>query len=136
MSTHLAIVTAAVRAPLETRQVPTVAPVNDEVLARVERTASTPLGLHQNDGGLLVNHPQVLGDGIAGTVVKVASNVRNLKIGDQVQSTSVITAPNRLVGSNIVGIWLRVARAEGEGASGVCHSTRISSWQGRSYFET
>jgi hypothetical protein len=102
----------------------------------VEWTASTPLGLHQNDGGLLVNHLQVLGDGIAGTVVKAASNVRNLKIGDQVQSTSVIIALSRLVGSNIVGIWLRAARAEGEGSSGVCYSTRISSWQGRSYIET
>jgi len=51
---------------------------------RVEWTASTPLDLHQNDGGLLVEHPQVLGDSTAGTVVELGPDVRNLKIGDKV----------------------------------------------------
>ena len=84
MSTHPAVVTVAVRAPLEILQVPTVTPVDREVRVRNEWTASTPLDLHQNDGGLLVTHPQVLGDGTAGTVVEVGPNVRNLKIGDKV----------------------------------------------------
>ena len=47
-------------------------------------TASTPLDLHQNDGGLLVKHLQVLGDGIAGTVVEAGHSVCNLRKGDKV----------------------------------------------------
>jgi Zn-dependent alcohol dehydrogenase len=95
MSTHLAVVTTGVRAPLEVRHIPTVTPVEGEALVRVEWTASTPLDLHQNDGGLLVKHPQVLGDGIAGTVVQVGQNVRNLKIGDKVHTASAIFALRR-----------------------------------------
>ena len=63
----------------------TIAPGQGEVRVRVEWTASTPLDLHQADGGLLVHHPQVLGDGIAGTVVEVGSGVKNLKLGDKVR---------------------------------------------------
>ncbi|KAL3422396.1 zinc-binding dehydrogenase [Phlyctema vagabunda] len=84
MSTHTAVVAAKARGRLETRQVPTVTPSEGEVRVRVEWTASTPLDLHQNDGGLLVNHPQVLGDGAAGTVVEVGPGVKNLKVGDRV----------------------------------------------------
>lgn len=84
MATHTAVVTAAIRGPLETMQVPTVTPGEGEVRVRVEWTASTPLDLHQNDGGLLVKHPQVMGDGTAGTVVEVGSNITTLQLGDQV----------------------------------------------------
>jgi NADPH:quinone reductase-like Zn-dependent oxidoreductase len=84
MSTHSAVVTAAVRGPLQIKQVPTVKPGNGEVLVRVEWTASTPLDLHQNDGGLLVTHPQVLGDGLAGTVIEIGPQIKNLKVGDKV----------------------------------------------------
>lgn len=84
MSTHKAVVTAAVRAPLEIIEVPTVQAVRREVKVRVEWTASTPLDLHQNDGGLLVVHPQILGDGVAGTVEEVGPLVRNLAINDEV----------------------------------------------------
>ena len=84
MSTHTAVVTVATRAPLELRQVSTVQPSEGEVRVRVQWTASTPLDLHQADGGLLVKHPQVLGDGIAGTVVKVGPSVKRLKINDKV----------------------------------------------------
>jgi Zn-dependent alcohol dehydrogenase len=78
------VATVAVRAPLEIIQLPTIQPREGEVLVRVEWTASSPLDLHQNDGGLLVEHPQVLGDGIAGTVKSVGSGVQNLAIGDKV----------------------------------------------------
>jgi NADPH-dependent curcumin reductase CurA len=88
MSTHPAVVTASVRGPLEVIQVPTVKPSSGEVLVRVEWTSSTPLDLHQNDGGLLVKHPQVLGDGIAGTVVEAGPNLKNLKLGDKVSINS------------------------------------------------
>lgn len=84
MSTHSAVATVAVKAKLGLIQVPTVKPINNQVRVRNEWTASTPLDLHQNDGGLLVTHPQVLGDGTAGTVVEVGPNVQRLKIGDKV----------------------------------------------------
>jgi len=74
----------AVRAPLQVIQVPTISPAEGEVRVRVEWVASTPLDLHENDGGLLVKHPQVLGDSTAGTVVEVGPGVKNLKIGDKV----------------------------------------------------
>lgn len=88
MTTHNAVATVAIRAPLGIIQVPTVRPEGREVLVRVEWTASTPLDLHQNDSGLLVVHPQILGDGIAGTVARSGSQVRNLAVGDKVISRS------------------------------------------------
>ena len=84
MSTHPAVVTVAPRAPLEIHQVPTVHPEEGEVRVRVEWTASTPLDMHQADGGLLVKHPQGLGDGSAGTVVEVGKGVTEFQVGDQV----------------------------------------------------
>jgi len=84
MSTHKAIATVAIRAPLAIIEVPTIQPVDREVRFRVEWTASTPLSLHQNDGGLLVKHPQILGGNSAGTVVEVGPAVRNLAVGDKV----------------------------------------------------
>lgn len=88
MSTHKAIATIAVRAPLGIIEVPTIQPTDREVRVRVEWTASTPLDLHQNDGGLVYKHPQILGDSIAGTVMEVGPTVQNLAVGDQVSSTS------------------------------------------------
>ncbi|KAK1083299.1 hypothetical protein LTR48_006388 [Friedmanniomyces endolithicus] len=82
--THAAVVTTAPRTLLVVRQVPTITPINDEVLVRVEWTASTPLDLHQADGGLLVKHPQVLGGGVAGTVLETAEGAKRLKVGDKV----------------------------------------------------
>jgi NADPH:quinone reductase-like Zn-dependent oxidoreductase len=84
MSTHSAIATIGIKAPLGVVQVPTVKPTGEQVRVHVEWTASTPLDLHQNDGGLLVKHPQVLGDGTAGTVVEVGPDVKNLTVGDEV----------------------------------------------------
>ena len=84
MTTHPAVVTVAPRAPLELHQVPTPAPKDGEVLLRNEWTASTPLDLHQNDGHLLVTPPQILGDGLGGTVTQVGPNTTRLKVGDRV----------------------------------------------------
>jgi NADPH:quinone reductase-like Zn-dependent oxidoreductase len=84
MSTHSAIATVARKAPLAVIQVPTVKPTGEQVRVRVEWTASTPLDLHQNDGALLVKHPQTLGDSSAGTVVEVGPGVKRLKVGDEV----------------------------------------------------
>ena len=90
MATHKAVVTVAVRAPLGLIDVSTVAPTGREVQVYMEWTASTPLDLHQNDGGLLVTHPQVLGDGIAGTVVAAGPDVKNLSVGDKVGGPSFL----------------------------------------------
>jgi NADPH:quinone reductase-like Zn-dependent oxidoreductase len=84
MSTHSAVATVGLKKPLGLVRVPTVKPIREQVRVRVEWTASTPLDLHQNDGGLLVKHPQVLGDSAAGTVVEVGPDAKRLKIGDQV----------------------------------------------------
>ena len=112
MATHEAVVTVGLKAPLATIRVPTVTPQDDEVRVRVEWTASTPLDLHQNDGGLIVcyffayisdlhqlkhstevgaetdelkvNHPQCLGDGVAGTVVEIGPGAKRLSVGDKV----------------------------------------------------
>lgn len=84
MSTHFAVATVGVKAKLELIEVPTIKPTGNQVRVHNEWTASTPLDLHQNDGGLLVNHPQVLGDGTAGTVVELGPNVKRLKLGDKV----------------------------------------------------
>jgi hypothetical protein len=125
MSTHPAVVTASVRGPLEVIQVPTIKPSSGEVLVKVEWTSSTPLDLHQNDGGLLVKHPQVLGDGIAGTVVEVGPNLKNLKLGDKVSSTPrdyQKKFPNR-----IIGLWIRLARTKRKSPPRTSHRPRIPS---------
>ncbi|KAF3033314.1 hypothetical protein E8E12_002322 [Didymella heteroderae] len=84
MSTHFAVATVGIRAKLQIIEVPTIKPTGNQVRIRNDWTASTPLDLHQNDGGLLVKHPQVLGDGTAGTVVEVGPDVKRLKVGDKV----------------------------------------------------
>lgn len=89
MATHPAVVTTAIHGPLEILQVPTIKPSEGEVRVRVQWTASTPLDLHQNDGGLLVQHPQVLGDGIAGTVVEAGPGLKHLAVGDKVRDEEV-----------------------------------------------
>jgi len=81
--THRAIVMTGIRHPLAEIDVPTEHPVEDEVLLRVEWTASTPLDLHQADGGLLVQHPQRMGDGVSGTVLEVGPATKSLKVGDK-----------------------------------------------------
>ncbi|KPM39032.1 hypothetical protein AK830_g7536 [Neonectria ditissima] len=73
-ATHQAVVTTAKRAPLSIIEVLTEAPEPGEVVVCVQWTASSPLDLHQADGGLLAQHPFILGGSIAGTVVAVGPN--------------------------------------------------------------
>lgn len=84
MATHDAVATVGLRQPLAIIQTPTVPPQEGEVRVKVLWTASTPLDLHQSDGGLFVNYPHILGDGLGGEVVEVGSGVDSLKVGDQV----------------------------------------------------
>lgn len=87
-ATHKAVVTVSPRAPLELISVPTPIPKSNEIRIRGEWTASTPLDLHQADGGLLVTHPQVLGDSLVGTVVEVGEGVKRFVVGDAVMGFS------------------------------------------------
>ncbi|KAF2436545.1 zinc-binding dehydrogenase [Tothia fuscella] len=107
--THKAVATFGPRKPLQLIDVPTVKPPGKEVCIKVAWTASTPLDLHQADGGLLVNPPQVLGDGASGIVVEVGDAVERLKVGDEVfgftwrsqqdkAHQEYITAPENLFG--------------------------------------
>lgn len=84
MSTHPAVVTVTPSGPLEILNVPTATPEGNEVKILVEWTASTPLDMHQATSHLLVNPPQILGDGLAGTVAAVGPDVRRYKPGDKV----------------------------------------------------
>lgn len=75
-STHNALVTVALRAPLELAIYPTIEPQAGELLIRVQWTAATPLHLHQVDGGLLVDHPTILGSTMAGVVLKIGPHAK------------------------------------------------------------
>ena len=89
---HDAVVTIGKRMPLAIREYETAAPGPGEVVIRVQWTASSPLNLHQADGGLLVTPPLILGDTFAGSIVaegpKDPSAERSLskalQVGDQV----------------------------------------------------
>ena len=124
MSTHAAVVTASVRGNLEVIQVPTIKPTNDEVLVKVEWTTSGPLELHQNDGGLLVNHPQVLGDGLAGTVLEIGPDAKRLKVGDKVCATFLM-AGEKVVANLEIGIRLFMAYSKRKGTPRTRHCIRI-----------
>ncbi|RYP75501.1 hypothetical protein DL771_002386 [Monosporascus sp. 5C6A] len=83
-STHKALVIVAPRQPYEIHQYPTIAPQADEVLVKVLFTSSTPLDLHQADGGLLIEPPFRTGSSCAGFVVEVGPEVKHLQPGDKV----------------------------------------------------
>ncbi|KAI0850273.1 GroES-like protein [Daldinia vernicosa] len=83
-STHNGLVIVAPRAPYEVHQFPTIPPVDDEIRVHVKWTASTPLDLHQADGGLLIEIPYRTGSTSAGVVVEVGPNVKHLRVGDRV----------------------------------------------------
>lgn len=118
---HSAVVTTSKGGPLEILQVPTVEPIEGEVQVRVEWTASTPLDLHQNDGALLVTHPQVLGDGTAGTVVKTGPGVKKFKIGDKVSLIYAVQSGASML--RVSGLWIHLARTKREVTSGIlCRS--------------
>lgn len=90
--THPAVAIVAARAPLEILNQQTEAPGVGEALIHVEWTSSTPLDLHQADGGLLVKPPQVMGSSFGGTVAALGpidpanpdSHDPKLKVGDKV----------------------------------------------------
>lgn len=89
---HPAVVIVAPRAPLEILDVDTVPPTADGALVRVEWFGSTPLNLHQADGGLLISPPTAMSGCFAGTLVQLgplenpalAKASKSLQVGDRV----------------------------------------------------
>ncbi|KFH46875.1 hypothetical protein ACRE_022920 [Hapsidospora chrysogenum ATCC 11550] len=116
--THDAVVTTGKRLPLAIREVDTAVPEPGEVVVRVEWTASSPLDLHQADGGIITSPPfTILGCSFAGTVVATGEddptatkpNSAPVQLGDQVFGfawekqkqmgfQTYVTVPRRLVG--------------------------------------
>ncbi|KAL0474879.1 chaperonin 10-like protein [Neurospora intermedia] len=89
--THPAVVVTAPRAPLSIIQRPTDPPGPGEALVHVEWTSSTPLDLHQADGGLLIDLPYVAGSSFGATVLALGpadattpAAHHKLRVGDQV----------------------------------------------------
>ncbi|KAJ2976358.1 hypothetical protein NUW58_g8106 [Xylaria curta] len=82
--THDGLVLVDTQAPYEVRKFPTVSPKGDEIMVNVKWTASTPLDLHQADGGLLVQYPMRTGSTGAGVVVEVGPDVKHFEVGDRV----------------------------------------------------
>lgn len=86
---HQAVVIVQPRAPLEILEVDTIPPSTGEILVRVRWLASTPLNLHNADGGLLVKPPHIMSGCFAGEIVQVgdlssSSSSRDLIVGDKV----------------------------------------------------
>ncbi|KAJ9617078.1 hypothetical protein H2200_000799 [Cladophialophora chaetospira] len=84
MATHSAVVTVGPGLPLEIIHLPAPTPRDNEICVRPLWAAATPLDLHQADGGLLVQPPQVLGDGIVGTVIELGPTATKYRVGDTV----------------------------------------------------
>ena len=115
--THYAVVTPGKRQPLAIKQVATAEPGLGEVVVHVQWTSSSPLNLHQADGGLLTNPQDILGDTFVGVVVAsgpedpAASQPFSspIRVGDHVMGfagnnqqfagfQTYVTAPRHLMG--------------------------------------
>lgn len=84
MSTHTAVATTA-EGVVDTLQVPTEEPQEDEVLIKVEYSAVIPPEVYMVDKGKLIQqYPVILGSTISGTVMKIGSNIKDLKPTDRV----------------------------------------------------
>lgn len=127
---HPAVVVVEARKPLEIHQLDTVPPGAGEILVRVQWTASTPLNLHNADGGLLIQPPHVMSGCFAGTVAQVSDDLasapglaqasQELQVGDAVfgfayaaqhqrPMQEYITVPAYLCGKVPAGVPLRAA---------------------------
>ncbi|RWA14225.1 hypothetical protein EKO27_g868 [Xylaria grammica] len=82
--THSGLVLVGTRVPYEVRKFPTISPIGDEIMINIKWTASTPLDLHQADGGLLVEYPMRTGSTGAGIVVEAGPDVKHFQVGDRV----------------------------------------------------
>ena len=65
MSSHAAIIATGIKEPLTVQQVPTTAPLQNEIQVRAEWVPSAPLDVFQVDAGLMAQFPLRLGDSVA-----------------------------------------------------------------------
>lgn len=71
--------------PLKVDHAPMPVPGDDEVLVKNHAVAINPVDWKIQDSGFYVqNYPNVLGTDVAGEVIEVGSNVKNVKKGDRV----------------------------------------------------
>lgn len=111
--THPAVVTTAPRAPLELLEVPTVAPGPGQVLVHVLWTSSTPLDLHQADGGLLITHPARMGSSFGGVVAQLGSDPpahTDLRVGDKVFGFTFRNAEEKCHQTYLTTDWYLVSK--------------------------
>ncbi|KAF7783992.1 hypothetical protein Agabi119p4_157 [Agaricus bisporus var. burnettii] len=84
MSAHAAIAVTS-KGVIETIEVPTEEPQDDEIYVKVEYTAVIPPEVYMVDRGMFIeSYPYILGFTTAGTVMKVGNNVENFKPNDRV----------------------------------------------------
>lgn len=113
-STHKAIAMPGPRQPLTVIDVPTLPPKEDEVLVQVKWTGSSPLDLHQADGGLGTTPNQTPGDTFAGLVAALGPNVTSLKVGDRVFGFAHEEPHHRAQQEYVTVPAYRVSRVPGE----------------------
>ena len=113
-STHKAIAMPGPRQLLTIIDVPTVTPKADEVLVQVKWTGSSPLDLHQADGGLGTAPNQTPGDTFAGIVAVLGPNVTSLKVGDRVIGFAHEEPQHRAQQEYVTVPTYRVSRVPGE----------------------
>lgn len=102
------------RQPLTQIDVPTLRPEADEVLVQVKWTGSSPLDLHQADGGLGTTPNQIPGDTFAGLVAALGPNVTSLKVGDRVSGFAHEEPQHRAQQEYVTVPAYRVSRVPGE----------------------
>ena len=93
MSSHVAIAITS-KGNLEEVQVSTPTPGPGEVLIRVHYAALIPFDTYQLDRGYLLtekSYPHVIGFSASGLVKAVGEGVTDLKVGDRVCSTLLIS---------------------------------------------
>jgi Zn-dependent alcohol dehydrogenase len=86
MSTHAAVAITA-KGVIDTIEVSSEEPLDDEVMLKVECTAVIPPEVYMVDKGMFIeSYPYILGFTSAGTVMKVGSYVKDIKPNDRVSS--------------------------------------------------
>ncbi|KAH8157797.1 hypothetical protein CIB48_g10448 [Xylaria polymorpha] len=103
--THDGLVLVDTQTPYEVRKFSTISPEGDEILINVKWTASTPLDLHQADGGLLVDYPMRTGSTGSGIVVECG--------------------PDASTSRPVTGFWFCASEARVEDPSRIFHCTRM-----------
>lgn len=105
---HQAVVIVQPRAPLEILECDTIPPSTGEILVRVRWLASTPLNLHNADGGLLVKPPHIMSGCFAGEIVQLG----DLSSSSSSSSSSSLSPSSRdlHVGDNVFGFAFAEAK--------------------------